>query len=213
MHILFLGNPNNPLIPFLRADNNDIIVKTGNITLDWLVSKPIDFVISYGYTHWIKADILQHMPKNRAINLHISYLPYNRGADPNFWSIVEDTPKGVSIHLLHEGLDTGDILCQKIVPFVGDERETLRTSYETLHRYLQQLFIENWDLIKHERLIPIPQQGKGSYHKKANKQQYIEGLEDKWLDMPLSELLNHIAEVQMSKQYWDNYRREIDDIT
>ena len=43
----------------------------------------------------------------------MSYLPWNRGADPNFWSILEDTPKGVTIHIMDESIDTGDILYQK----------------------------------------------------------------------------------------------------
>ena len=53
----------------------------------------------------------------RAINLHISYLPWNRGADPNLWSAV-GMPKGVTIHYINDGFDTGDILFQKAILFV-----------------------------------------------------------------------------------------------
>ena len=51
------------------------------------------------------------------INLHISYLPYNKGAHPNFWSWVKNTPKGVSIHLISEKIDAGDIIFQKKLIF------------------------------------------------------------------------------------------------
>jgi len=36
-------------------------------------------------------------------------------ADPNVWSFIEKTPKGVSIHYLDAGIDTGDIIAQKLV--------------------------------------------------------------------------------------------------
>ena len=47
------------------------------------------------------------------INLHISYLPYNRGSYPNYWSFKENTPNGVSIHHIDDGIDTGPVLVQK----------------------------------------------------------------------------------------------------
>ena len=46
-----------------------------------------DFIVSYGYRHILSKNILDLLP-NKIINLHISYLPYNRGADPNFWSFM-----------------------------------------------------------------------------------------------------------------------------
>ena len=49
------------------------------------------------------------------VNLHISYLPWNRGAHPNFWSFFDATPTGVSIHLIDKGIDTGPIIVQKKV--------------------------------------------------------------------------------------------------
>src|SRR6266542_352813 len=48
-------------------------------------------------------------------NLHPAYLPYNRGADPNVWSIVEGTPAGVTLHWMDDGIDTGDIVAQERV--------------------------------------------------------------------------------------------------
>ncbi len=37
------------------------------------------FIISFNYKYIIDEDIIEYMG-NRIINLHISYLPYNRGA-------------------------------------------------------------------------------------------------------------------------------------
>jgi len=43
-----------------------------------------DLVISYGYRHILKKEIIESS-KAPIVNLHISYLPWNRGAHPNFW--------------------------------------------------------------------------------------------------------------------------------
>ena len=52
------------------------------------------------------------MCKN-SINLHLSYLPFNRGKNPNVWSIIESTPCGATIHKIDEKIDTGKIYVRK----------------------------------------------------------------------------------------------------
>ena len=47
------------------------------------------------------------------VNLHPSLLPYGRGKHAYFYSIVDDEPFGVTIHLIDSGIDTGPILFQK----------------------------------------------------------------------------------------------------
>ena len=63
---------------------------------------------------------------------------------------------GVTIHLIDKGLDTGNILCQKILNF-DNENETFKTLYNKLKNDMYLLFIENWDSIKNNKLIPIKQ--------------------------------------------------------
>lgn len=72
--------------------------------------------ISYNYVHIIPAEVIKFMP-HRIINMHISLLPWNRGCTPNIWSFWEDTPKGVTIHEMDVGLDTGPINYQKELSF------------------------------------------------------------------------------------------------
>jgi len=152
--ILFLGYDNTPLIDFLKKNNCDIhIITDKKINKD--IVKNFDFIISYGYRHIIKKDIID-LFENKIINLHISYLPYNRGADPNLWSLLDNTPSGVTIHFIDEGLDTGDILCQKLVQ-LDYEHDTLKTSYEKLHTEVVTLFINNWTNIKNNKIIPKKQ--------------------------------------------------------
>ncbi|MDY6103843.1 MAG: formyltransferase family protein [Acetatifactor sp.] len=120
------------------------------------------FIISYNYRHIIKEDVIEAM-KGRIINLHTSYLPYNRGASPNVFSFLENTRKGVTIHVLDKGLDTGDILCQKEL-FFDESKETFASSYERLLEEMNQLFRENWKAIRAGKIVPRRQEGEGSYH-------------------------------------------------
>jgi methionyl-tRNA formyltransferase len=100
-------------------------------------------------------------------NLHISYLPYNRGAHPNFWSFYDNTPSGVTIHLIDEGIDTGPIIYQKYINFNIDEKTFILT-YFRLIKEIEDLFISNtYKLISNE-WIAKPQCGNGTHHFKKD---------------------------------------------
>jgi len=124
-----------------------------------------DWVVSYGYTHLLSKDHIDSS-KNPIINLHISYLPWNRGFSPNYWSWKKDTPKGVTIHQIDEGLDTGPIFVQSLVNFTGDE--TLSSSYLILKLEIERLFIQSFDKIINGEMKPYKQVGKGSHQFKRD---------------------------------------------
>ncbi|WP_169777379.1 formyltransferase family protein [Campylobacter mucosalis] len=110
--ILFLGYAQSRLIDFLVDDGFCVYQSDEKLQFDDIKSLEFSYLVSYGYRFMIKPEILSLFDKS-AVNLHISLLPFNRGSDPNFWSFVDDTPKGVSIHFLDATLDTGDIIAQK----------------------------------------------------------------------------------------------------
>jgi methionyl-tRNA formyltransferase len=165
MRILFLTNNSvsQPLLEWLRDEAGEEVVLWDNkITAQTINERRPDYLISYSYRYLIRKDVID-LRRGRIINLHISFLPWNRGTDPNAWSFLEDSPKGVTIHQIDEGLDTGPILVQKEVEF-DETRETLQSSYETLHREIQTLLIEHWDQIKHFGIEPKPQPSGGTKH-------------------------------------------------
>jgi methionyl-tRNA formyltransferase len=125
-----------------------------------------DLAISYGYRHILKKSIIESSDAP-IINLHISYLPWNRGAHPNFWSFFDCTPSGVSIHLVDEGVDTGPILYQRYVNFSRDQ-VTFSQTYNQLILEIELLFKENLREIISGTYNPIPQRRKGTYHKAAD---------------------------------------------
>lgn len=186
--ILFLGPEDSPLLKWLRGTEEFVINTSGEITPGFIQENKVNFVISYGYRHVLKKDALDKLP-NRAINLHIAYLPWNRGADPNFWSFVEGTPKGVTIHYLDEGVDTGDIIVQKEVSF-DSKNETLATTCQKLQSEIQQLFKDHWPEIKTGRCPRQKQQGKGSSHKIRDRETLFHLLNQGW-DTPVAVLLKY----------------------
>ena len=126
-------------------------------------------LISYNYSKIFSEDFLGALAlkQNEIINLHISYLPFNRGAHPNLWSFLEDTPKGVSIHRISAGLDKGNILFQKEV-FFKEERETFESSYRRLHIEMQRLFFDNFNRILTGKFSEKIQKESGTYHRKKD---------------------------------------------
>jgi methionyl-tRNA formyltransferase len=180
LNLLFLGPEKKPqitLIDFLYNDGNSITRCEEKLNKEDITKYGYDFLISFGYRYIISKEILNYF-KEKAINLHISYLPWNKGADPNLWSILENTPKGVTIHQIEEGLDTGKVVCQKEIFF--DSNETFKSTYEMLNNAIVQLFTENWANIKNNKLKKYPQKGKGSYHRSLDKNEYMDLFIDGW---------------------------------
>jgi methionyl-tRNA formyltransferase len=173
MKILYLGYPENSIHSFLQTKGT-VFQTQEKISFE---VNQFDWIISYGYSHIIKQDVIDSA-KNSIINLHISYLPYNRGADPNFWSWLENTPKGVTIHQIDKGIDTGDIFIQKEIKF--EENESLSSSYEILRKEIETLFIENFDNIIKGSIFPKKQKGKGTYHSKKDLEPYKYLLTQGW---------------------------------
>jgi len=124
-----------------------------------------DLIISFGYTNIIPNEII--VTSCPIVNLHISFLPFNRGAHPNFWSHFDATPSGVTIHLIDEGIDTGSYLFQKRV-FFNTKNLTFKESYQVLISEIESLFIYNIDEILSLEFEPKQYDEKGTYHSSAD---------------------------------------------
>lgn len=191
MKILFLSNneiSNNLIYWLINTAKEEIVAYDKPINIEFLKKIKLNFIISYNYRFIIKQEIINYM-KNNIINLHISLLPWNKGADPNVWSFLEDTPKGVTIHIIDEGIDTGPILAQKEV-CIDESTETLKSSYDKLHREIQELFKRSWNDIKNKKLKSIYQNSKGSLHYKNDFKKIGCLLNNKGWDTSIMELKN-----------------------
>jgi methionyl-tRNA formyltransferase len=196
MKVLFLGPPESPVFDFLKSVEQAVTQTEEPLDCALIDSLSVDFLVSHGYRHILRPNVLDRFPK-RAVNLHISYLPWNRGADPNLWSFVENTPKGVSIHYLDAGIDTGDLIAQKKRDFAAGE--TLRTSYARLQAEIAQLFAERWSQIRNGTCAVARQVGPGSFHRVADRERIAHLLTNGW-DTPAAQIEPGGAERRRSQE-------------
>jgi len=96
------------------------------------------------------------------INCHPSLLPYNRGAFPAAWSIMDGSPSGVTIHFMDEGVDTGSILIQ--TPVQAFSSDTSGTLYARTLETLYETFTMHWSEIREGTIQSIAQTDTGTYH-------------------------------------------------
>lgn len=175
MKVLFLGYADSPLIGFLRSRGHQVRVETERLKVDQLLDEEV--LVSYGYRYIIKPALLARFP-NRAFNLHIALLPWNKGAHPVFWSVFENTPAGVTIHLLDEGIDTGALVAQKAVAL--DETETLESAYQKHRLEIEELFREIWPVIESGEFQAVRQSGQGSVHRGSDLEKVFPSLSEGW---------------------------------
>jgi len=175
MKILLLSNNDNvkALKNRLLEMGEEVILYHDRVTAGFIEELKPDFVVVYNYRSIIREDVIDLLG-GRIINLHTSYLPWNRGSSPNIWSFIDDTPKGVTIHRLEKGLDTGKILLQKEL-FFDEDRETLLSTYEKLNEEIVGLLCDNWEDVKKGNIPLRPQEGKGSYHRTSDLEEILCG--------------------------------------
>jgi len=184
--IIFLGYSykDSKLKIFFNKNKNITIVERKNLPpLNFL--KKFDLIISYGLRSKIPITYIKPL-SGKIINLHTSYLPFNKGAHPNFWSWVKNTVKGVSIHYISEKIDEGDIIFQKKIYF-DNNKITFRKSYNILRREMDILFIQNFNKILSGNFVAKKQRKKGSINFKKNLPKNLKS----W-DVKISEYLKKI---------------------
>ena len=149
-----LGLPKNKIIKGEQLSDKGILEKIKKL-------KP-DIIIGAFWVTILKPEILA-IPKHGSINFHPGLLPYNRGMNPNVWSFIENTPAGVTLHYIDNGVDTGSIIAQKEIPIgitdtAGDlEKKTWKE--------IVVLFKKTWGNIKKNRIQSIVQdESKMTFH-------------------------------------------------
>tara|TARA_Y100001970_G_scaffold294294_1_gene449953 strand:+ start:23347 stop:24195 length:849 start_codon:yes stop_codon:yes gene_type:complete len=80
--------------------------------LKFLNKHNIDLGISIAYSKIFKKKLLL-MFKKSLLNIHPSYLPFRKGPDPIRNGIIKDDKFfGITLHIIEEQIDTGDIISQ-----------------------------------------------------------------------------------------------------
>ncbi len=92
-----------------------------------------DLFVSMSFNQIFKERI-SSMPKYKTINCHAGKLPFYRGRNVLNWVLINDEKEfGITVHYIDDGIDTGDIILQRIYP-ISDE-----DNYRTLlnHSYFE----------------------------------------------------------------------------
>lgn len=180
MNVLLLSPYPERILPVFDAWGDSVTTaKTRDIPLE---PEP-EIVVSFGYRNILPSAFVERF---RCINLHISLLPWNRGSDPNFWSWYDNTLKGVTIHEIDSGIDTGPTLAHRLIIFDGAGTRTLATTYDSLQQAILRLFADRWKEIR-DGALTIEQQpaGIGSYHSRADLAKIWTNFPQGW-DTPVS---------------------------
>ena len=192
MKVLLLGSYSHKLTKILD-DYDDLYIQTENkINEEYIIQNNIDFVVSFGYQYIITPETINAV-KGKIFNIHISYLPWNKGADPNLWSFIENTPKGVTLHYIDYSLDTGDIVEQCQIDF-DYEQDTLETSYNLLIELGVLLFNKNWSLMRDKKNNRIKQAKGGSFHYSKDKKRIFFLLNEEPWNTSIKKLIDYNCE-------------------
>jgi len=130
--------------------------------LDKIKKINIDYILLAWWPFIVKSPILS-LPKIGVLNFHPSLLPYNRGKHYNFWTIVEETPFGVSIHFADKSVDAGDVIFQKTIKKTWEDNG--KTLYEKAQQAMFDLFAEVYPkIIKSEYVRVKHNKNQGTFH-------------------------------------------------
>jgi len=107
-------------------------------------------LIDGGFSLGISAHSKQVFPSELVkavlcINIHPGLNPYNRGWYPHVFSIINGLPTGVTIHVMDEKIDHGDIIVQEEVKICM--HETSKDVYRKILKKEAELFKKSIDLI------------------------------------------------------------------
>ena len=194
MRILFLyGNDSAlELYDWLKSQGHEVEKLKENINnnpfYNSFLGQKYELIVSFTYRFILSKKVLNAVNGN-AVNLHISYLPWNRGANPNQWSIIDSTPKGVTIHYMTEFLDKGDIITQKLIEI--DEHYSLKEAYDYLMNEIIQLFKSTFKLYYIWDEMRKTPKGEGSYHNQIDYAPYRKMIGDNY-NLKINEFLEII---------------------
>ncbi|MCP2520023.1 methionyl-tRNA formyltransferase [SCandidatus Aminicenantes bacterium Aminicenantia_JdfR_composite] len=117
------------------------------------VNPELIVVVAYGQI--IPPSIIYYPPFG-AINVHFSLLPKYRGAAPVQWAILNGERKtGVTIFKLNEKMDEGDILSQREIEILPDEKASHLEN--RLSEIGAELLVETISLLKQGKIKPKKQ--------------------------------------------------------
>jgi methionyl-tRNA formyltransferase len=119
-------------VPLLKIDHiNEPKVK------EMLRENDIDYLFIIGWSQIADSELI-HIPQYGTFGIHPTLLPEGRGRAAIPWTIIKGLKQtGVTLFQLDEGVDTGPVVKQLIIPV--SEQETATTLYEKVNKAHEEL--------------------------------------------------------------------------
>jgi methionyl-tRNA formyltransferase len=132
---------------------------------------PVDFLIVVDFGYYIPQWLID-FPQFAALNIHPSALPQYRGASPGQFVIKNgDSHSAVSLILLHQKMDSGDLLTQ--IPFAVNPTWNTTAYYDYAFRLVTQntpsILAQTLSDFATQKVTPQPQSGIPSFAPKISK--------------------------------------------
>jgi methionyl-tRNA formyltransferase len=163
----------------VKKNQNPLVVKWGQDFLNSndskLLFEHVNFGVSALFGHVLPSELIEKF-SGGILNLHPSLLPIGRGADPVPWGIIERQKQGISIHLIDQNLDTGDIVFQKEIPSnnMMNAGEIYEIAMAELFNEFSRLFM-NW---VDGKIEPRPQARTSSSMHHSNELELLRVIKD-----------------------------------
>jgi methionyl-tRNA formyltransferase len=155
-----------------RSDTNDVTLKeySEKYGIDYLYPVKIntpefinqakvycsDLFVSMSFNQIFKNDII-NTPKLKTINCHAGKLPFYRGRNILNWALINDEKEfGITVHYIDEGIDTGDIILQRVFPITDDDN--YKTLLEVAYIECADILYDAIKLIQNNQVIPTKQE-------------------------------------------------------
>ena len=137
-------------------------VNSTSVIEDFKALNP-DLCVSMSYDQIIKANLRQ-IPKDGFINCHAGKLPNYRGRNVINWALINDEKEiGITVHFIDDGIDTGDIISQIVIPIT--EKDHYGTLLEKVTKKCPEVLLDAMLKIKKGTVQPIKQNHiNGSYY-------------------------------------------------
>lgn len=123
-------------------------------TLKKIVEMKPDIILAAFWYYILKKELIT-LPRYGCINFHPGFLPFNRGMNPNVWPFIDGSPAGVTLHIITEKVDKGDILAQKQIPI--EPHDTAGSLEKKTWTEIVSLFKKTWPVIKKQKIKGLSQ--------------------------------------------------------
>lgn len=168
---------NKDFVKEILEISSEVLMHFGEFSTEFIKENAINAILSDRNGYLIPDEIV-NLVEGKVYNTHPSLLPLHRGWQPVFFSVLEDSPIGVSIHQVNSGLDKGLLVAQEQVKVSPDDN--LKTIHTKCRLGILRLLLENWPTMLSGTAPLFDQTGSGCYHKKTEFEYYFNYLKNGW---------------------------------